>query len=111
MDASNERSQPPNQLVTAASDGVIPQVLSLWHALRASRHRRTVGLLAAGIVLVVCLNTIGQIRLNVWQRDFYDALEQKHFAAFATQLLVFGVIAGGLLVLVVSQKSDRKSVV
>jgi vitamin B12/bleomycin/antimicrobial peptide transport system ATP-binding/permease protein len=103
METSNERSQPPNQLVTAASDGVIPQVLSLWHALRASRHRRAVGLLAAGIVLVVCLNTIGQIRLNVWQRDFYDALEQKHFAAFATQLLVFGVIAGGLLVLVVSQ--------
>jgi putative ATP-binding cassette transporter len=103
MEASNEPSQPPVQPVTAAGDGVIPQVLSLWRALRASRHRRTVGLLAAGIVLVVCLNAIGQIRLNSWQGDFYDAVEQRRLAAFATQLLVFVVIAGGLLVLVVSQ--------
>jgi len=103
MEASNEPSPPPGPLVTAAGDGVIPQVLSLWRALCASRHRRTVGLLAAGIVLAVCLNTIGQIRLNSWQGAFYDAIEQRHVAAFATQLLVFVVIAGGLLVLVVSQ--------
>jgi len=103
MEASNEPSQPPGQPVTAAGDGVVPQVLSLWRALCASRHRRTVGLLAAGMVLAVCLNTIGQLRLNSWQGAFYDAIEQRHVAAFATQLLVFVVIAGGLLVLVVSQ--------
>jgi vitamin B12/bleomycin/antimicrobial peptide transport system ATP-binding/permease protein len=103
MEASNERSPPLGQPVVAASDGVIPQVLSLWRALRASRHRRTVGLLAAGIVLVVCLNTLGQLRLNAWQGAFYDAIEQKQIAAFTAQLLVFAVIAGGLLVLVVSQ--------
>jgi len=103
MEASNAPSQPPDEPVTAAGDGVIPQVLSLWRAIRTSRHRRTVGLLAAGIVLVVCLNTVGQIRLNRWQGAFYDALEQRHFAAFVTELLVFGVIAGALLVLVVSQ--------
>jgi vitamin B12/bleomycin/antimicrobial peptide transport system ATP-binding/permease protein len=46
---------------------------------------------------------LGQIRLNVWQGDFYDAIEQKHVPAFVHQLLVFLVIAGGLLVLVVTQ--------
>ena len=48
-------------------------------------------------------NAAGQIRLNVWQGDFYDAIEQKHLPAFTHQLLVFLVIAGGLLVLVVAQ--------
>jgi vitamin B12/bleomycin/antimicrobial peptide transport system ATP-binding/permease protein len=88
---------------TVARDGLLPQLWTLWRALRASRHRRSVGLLAAGIVLVVCLNAVGQIRLNSWQGTFYDAIEQKAVAAFTAQLLVFLVIAGGLLVLVVAQ--------
>jgi putative ATP-binding cassette transporter len=91
------------QKAKVAPDRLLPQLWSLWRALRASRHRRSVGLLAAGIVLVVCLNAVGQIRLNRWQGAFYDAIEQKAVAAFTTQLLVFLVIAGGLLVLVVAQ--------
>ncbi len=82
---------------------LLPQLRSLWRPLRVSPQRRRIGLLAAGIVLVVCLNAVGQIRLNRWQGAFYDAIEQKAVAAFTTQLLVFLVIAGGLLVLVVSQ--------
>jgi putative ATP-binding cassette transporter len=113
MEASNEPPQPPiavGQPAGAASAAVIPQVLSLWRALRASRHRRTIGLLAAGIVLVICLNAIGQIRLNSWQGAFYDAIERKHVPTFTTQLLVFTVIAGGLLVLVVSQTWLREMI-
>ena len=96
---------PPGAVEKAklASQGLLPQLRTLWRALTASRHRRSVGLLAVGIVLVVCLNAVGQIRLNRWQGAFYDALEQKHMAAFVTQLMVFLVIAGGLLVLVVAQ--------
>jgi putative ATP-binding cassette transporter len=65
--------------------------------------RRRLGLLAIGIVIVICLNAAGQVRLNLWQGAFYDAIEQRHFAAFTTQLLVFALIASGLLVLVVGQ--------
>jgi hypothetical protein len=54
------------------------------------------GLLALGVVVVVCANAAGQIRLNIWQRDFYEAIEQRHVADFMTQLIVFAVIAGGL---------------
>jgi putative ATP-binding cassette transporter len=105
MLASNE-SHPPaavEQKAKVAPDRLLPQLWTLWRALRASRHWRSVGLLAAGIVLVVCLNAVGQIRLNRWQGAFYDAIQQKAVAAFTTQLLVFLVIAGGLLVLVVAQ--------
>jgi putative ATP-binding cassette transporter len=86
-----------------AGDGVIAQLMVMARALATSPYRRRLGFLAAGIVIVVCANAAGQIRLNSWQGAFYDAIEQKHVAAFTTQLLVFAVIAGGLLVLVVSQ--------
>jgi vitamin B12/bleomycin/antimicrobial peptide transport system ATP-binding/permease protein len=81
----------------------VTQLLSLFRALRRSPYRRRLGLLAIGIVIVICANAAGQIRLNVWQRDFYDAIELRYFAGFTTQLLVFAIIASGLLVLVVAQ--------
>jgi putative ATP-binding cassette transporter len=87
----------------AGGDGVVAQLMVLARTLRTSRYRRRLGFLAAGIVVVICANAAGQIRLNSWQGTFYNAIEQKDVAAFTTQLLVFLIIAGGLLVLVVSQ--------
>jgi putative ATP-binding cassette transporter len=84
-------------------DSAIAQVATLLRALASSPRRTQVGLLALGIVVVICANAAGQIRLNVWQRDFYEAIEQRHVAAFMTQLMVFAGIASALLALVVSQ--------
>jgi vitamin B12/bleomycin/antimicrobial peptide transport system ATP-binding/permease protein len=86
-----------------AHESAVAQLLSLGRALRASPYRSRLALLTIGIVVVICANAAGQIRLNVWQRAFYDAVEQRHVAAFMTQLGVFAIIAGGLLVLVVAQ--------
>jgi putative ATP-binding cassette transporter len=86
-----------------SSDSVIAQLMTLVRALAGSRRRRQLGLLALGVGVVICANAAGQIRLNIWQRDFYEAIEQRDVPAFITQLMVFAVIAGGLLVLVVSQ--------
>jgi putative ATP-binding cassette transporter len=77
--------------------------MTLLRALIRSRRRRQLGLLALGVVVVICANAAGQIWLNRWQGDFYEAIEQRHMAEFITQLTVFAVIAGALLVLVVSQ--------
>jgi putative ATP-binding cassette transporter len=101
--------QPPLSQMSGAprpvlsGDSVIAQLLTLLRALAGSPRRRQLGLLALGVVVVICANAGGQIRLNIWQRDFYQAIEQRHMAAFLTQLMVFAVIASGLLVLVVSQ--------
>src|SRR5918996_648222 len=106
MYVGDERQQPQppaGRLRPEAGGSVIGQLSSLLSALWASRYRGRVGLLAAGIVVVLCANAVGQIRLNAWQGDFFDALEQRNLAIFAAQLLVFGVIVGGLLVLVVAQ--------
>ncbi len=59
--------------------------------------------LAVHLVAVVAAKAFGQIRLNAWNRPFYDALSRKDLQEFLAQLRVFGVIAGGLLVLNVSQ--------
>jgi vitamin B12/bleomycin/antimicrobial peptide transport system ATP-binding/permease protein len=82
---------------------MIAQLGSLLAALSASRYRRRLGLLALGIVLVICANSAGQIWLNAWQGDFFDAIEQRDCATFGAELLVFGLIVGALLVLVVAQ--------
>jgi vitamin B12/bleomycin/antimicrobial peptide transport system ATP-binding/permease protein len=106
MDLGDERHQPQppvGRLRPAVGGSVVAQLRSLLAALWASRYRGRVGLLAAGIVVVLCANSFGQIRLNAWQGEFFDALEQRNLAIFAGQLLVFGVIVGGLLVLVVAQ--------
>ncbi len=102
-DDSPPSRAPASEASRPAGEGVVAQLISLARALGASRYRRRLGLLAAGLVAVIGANAVGQIRLNAWHGDFYDALEQRHLAAVAGQLLAFTVIAGGLLALVVAQ--------
>ena len=61
-------------------------------------------LLVAAIVLVVAATAYGQIRLNGWNKPFYDALSRRDLRDFLFQLGVFFVIAGFLLVLNVAQR-------
>jgi putative ATP-binding cassette transporter len=104
MGGSSERVIGGGAAVAAqAGDRVSAQLRPLLSALAASPHRQRLGLLGAGIVLVICTNSVGQIWLNAWQGAFFDALEQHNLAAFGGQLLVFCLIVGGLLVLVVAQ--------
>jgi vitamin B12/bleomycin/antimicrobial peptide transport system ATP-binding/permease protein len=90
-------------VATGSGDRMTAQLGSLLAALGASRYRNRLALLAAGIVVVICANSVGQIWLNVWQGGFFDAIEQRNLATFASQLLVFCLIVGALLVLVVAQ--------
>jgi putative ATP-binding cassette transporter len=60
------------------------------------------GLLAA----VVALNLISvwiNVRLNLWNRDFYDALQQYDWAQFWWQFAIFGMIAAGWITVAVYQ--------
>lgn len=103
MAATNESPGQSDDTAATAPDGVAAQLVTLLRALRASPRRRRLGLLAVGIVMVICANAVGQLLLIRWQGTFYDALEQKLLREFGIQLLVFVGIAGFLLVLVVAQ--------
>jgi vitamin B12/bleomycin/antimicrobial peptide transport system ATP-binding/permease protein len=80
-----------------------PQVLMVFRAFMASPHRNKILLLSGALVVVIGTTAWGQIKLNAWNRPFYDAIGRKDLREFLTQLGVFGIIAGGLLVLNVGQ--------
>ncbi len=68
-----------------------------------SPNRNRLLLLGSAVCAVVALTAFGQIKLNAWNKPFYDALSLKDFREFLYLLVIFGVIAGSLLVLNVAQ--------
>jgi vitamin B12/bleomycin/antimicrobial peptide transport system ATP-binding/permease protein len=65
---------------------------------------RTLTVLLVAIVLVVAATAYGQIRLNGWNKPFYDALSRRDLRDFLFQLGVFFLIAGSLLAVNVAQR-------
>lgn len=65
---------------------------------------RKLVVLMATVVFVVLATAYGQIRLNRWNKPFYDALSRRDLHDFLFQLGVFFLIAGVLLVLNVGQR-------
>jgi vitamin B12/bleomycin/antimicrobial peptide transport system ATP-binding/permease protein len=92
------------ELEEAAHLGLFSQLRLMRRALMISRVGKRIVLLWLLIFIVVASTTYVQIRLNLWNKPFYDALSRRDFVDFMRQLGVFGVIAGGLLVLNVAQR-------
>jgi putative ATP-binding cassette transporter len=76
----------------------------MWRALTESPVRNSLRLLGGLLIGVVAATSFAQIRLNVWNQPFYDALSHRDLDEFLRQLGVFVVIAGVLLGLNVAQK-------
>ncbi len=70
----------------------------------SSPAAKTLTVLLAAIVLVVAATAYGQIRLNGWNKPFYDALSRRDLRDFLFQLGVFFLIAGFLLMVNVAQR-------
>src|SRR5260370_29636157 len=94
-------------LATAVASSVggrlASQMLMMFRALMASPQRNKILLLGLSLVVVIGATAYGQIVLNAWNRPFYDALARRDLGHFLVQLMVFGGIAGGLLILNVAQ--------
>src|SRR6202522_4169738 len=73
-------------------------------AISISPVGRKIVILMVAIVLVIIATAYGQIRLNRWNKPFYDALSRRDFREFLFQLGVFFVIAGCVLALNVLQR-------
>jgi putative ATP-binding cassette transporter len=83
---------------------LLPQLATMWRALTESPVRNSLLMLGGLLIGVVAATAFGQIRLNVWNQPFYDALSHRDLDGFLRQLVVFAVIAGALLGLNVAQK-------
>ena len=83
--------------------GFLRQLGLVIRAIFSAPVGKTLTILMAAIVLIIVATAYGQIRLNSWNRPFYDALSRRDLRDFLFQLGVFFVIAGLLLVLNVAQ--------
>ena len=104
---NKDRPQPsanPAEAEELANSRLLPQLEMMARALWAAPVRNTLFILSGSLFFVVAATAYGQIRLNTWNQPFYDALSRRDFAQFLTQLGVFGLIAGALLVLNVGQR-------
>jgi vitamin B12/bleomycin/antimicrobial peptide transport system ATP-binding/permease protein len=104
IDPTPDVASPGASLEEVAESKLVPQLRMMSRALWAAPVRNTLFLLAAAIFLVIAATAYGQIRLNSWNKPFYDALSHRDFTQFLAQLGIFGVIAGTLLVLNVAQR-------
>jgi vitamin B12/bleomycin/antimicrobial peptide transport system ATP-binding/permease protein len=101
--ADETKKSSGSEAAAARDEELAPQLWMMITTFWNSPGRNTLVLLGAAICAVVALTAFGQIKLNAWNKPFYDALSLKDFSGFAHQLLVFGVIAGALLALNVAQ--------
>ena len=92
------------QAASAAEASLFSQLGMMFHALWASPARGAIVGLTWGAVAVVVATAYAQVRLNRWNKPFYDALSRRNLHEFGFQLMVFAVIAGILLLLNVGQR-------
>ena len=88
----------------AAHLGLVRELVMMTRATFASPVGKTLLLLVIAVILVIIATAYGQIRLNRWNKPFYDALSRRDLRDFLFQLGVFFLIAGCLLVLNVAQR-------
>ncbi len=88
----------------AAQLGFLRQLDQMRRALVGSPVSKALVLLTIAVFLVVVVTAYGQIRLNSWNKPFYDALSRRDLGDFVFQLGVFFIIAGAILVLNVGQR-------
>jgi putative ATP-binding cassette transporter len=84
--------------------GFSRQVGLIGRTIFGSPVGKTIVLLIIALVLIVAATAYGQIRLNNWNRPFYDALSRRDLRDFLFELGVFFVIAACLLTLNVVQR-------
>src|SRR6185312_14691134 len=82
----------------ASLAGLISDFFWMASAFWASRQRNKLLALGGALITVVGATAYMQIRLNSWNGPFYNALTNKDMPRFLSQLGVFAVIAGILLV-------------
>ena len=109
-------SDPPKQGASetpesaAAVEEVVPpsglrqQLRTMREGVFSSPLGKTLIILSISILVVVVVTAYGQIRLNQWNKPFYDAMSRRDLHDFMVQLGVFFIIAGVLLILNVIQR-------
>jgi putative ATP-binding cassette transporter len=107
-DPDNQAAEPIADAAAVVDEyanlGFVHQLRMMLRALGQSSVRGKLRALSVSITVVVMATAYAQIRLNSWNKPFFDALSRRDLRDFLFQLGVFFVIAGVLLVLNVAQR-------
>ena len=87
-----------------ANTGLFSQLRTILGALRGSSVGKRLAVLVLVITVVIVATAFAQVRLNTWNKPFFDALSRRDIRDFLFQLGVFFIIAAVLLVLNVAQR-------
>src|SRR5450756_1494731 len=85
-----------------AQDFNLARDLTLFARVRAEGGRRVVAIFVASTAVTIA-NMFGQVRLNKWNGQFFDAVGRKDLSGFVHDLWTFLVIIAALLALTVAQ--------
>lgn len=98
------RSSVADELVVAppVRDFNLVRDLKLFGRVRAEGGRRVVAIFAVSTVVTIA-NMFGQVELNEWNGQFFDAVGRKDLSGFVHHLWTFLVIIAVLLALTVAQ--------
>jgi putative ATP-binding cassette transporter len=100
MDGATQTDKDPGD----ADAGLVSQLAALTRATFTGRVGKTVIALLASAFLIIGATAYVQIRLNLWNKPFYDALSRRDLHDFMMQLTVFFILAAWLTVLNVIQR-------
>ncbi|MGC1457381.1 MAG: ABC transporter ATP-binding protein/permease [Steroidobacteraceae bacterium] len=100
MDGATETDKDPGD----TNAGLVSQLAGLTRATFTGRVGKKVIALLAAAFAVIGATAYLQIRLNIWNKPFYDALSRRDLHDFMVQLGVFFILAGWLTVLNVAQR-------
>ncbi len=109
-------AEPFHRSANAASSGLPSggslrlgrQFLMMFRALLALPQRNKILFLDIALTAVIGATAFAQVKLNVWNQPFYDALSRKDLGAFFSQLVVFVYIACGFLILKLAETWFRR---
>jgi vitamin B12/bleomycin/antimicrobial peptide transport system ATP-binding/permease protein len=103
MTAPTAEPTSPEHTGIPIKDSLFTQMSRMRRTFWGARERNRLLLLGASLVAVLAATAYTQIRLNAWNKPFYDSLTRKDWDQFVHQLGVFAILAVILLVLNVAQ--------
>ncbi len=98
------------QAETAPRRGFLQRFWRLARGYYASpQDRRRAWLLTIGVIVLTLAQILVQVRFNLWNRDFFNALENRDRAAFFGQMWMFGALIIAAMVTAVAQLWARQA--
>lgn len=98
------------QAETAPRRGFLQRFWRLARGYYASpQDRRRAWLLTIAVIVLTLAQILVQVRFNLWNRDFFNALENRDRAAFFGQMWMFGALIIAAMVTAVAQLWARQA--